>query len=195
MVNFTGESTDNISNNNIYKFFILADDVNESNFKKYNSIYNLSRLIIEYKFPMPLNGDIVITNHSKTITSVNNILYNIEKDVRNNKSKIFTSDTQFKNFKTKVLFWVTGMFNDIIKELDSDNSDKDIIVTVRSNISKHEWELIKILNINAGKAQRSQTIIDCHGNTALGWPDGTVKVFFMTASTGISATMDVEDDW
>ena len=97
MVNFGADNSIKYKN-----FFILTDDINESNFEKYNTIYNKSTLIIDYKFPMPLNSNIVVFNRSKTVSLLDGLLDDLEKQVKNKQSKLFSTETQFRNFKTKV---------------------------------------------------------------------------------------------
>jgi len=110
MIN-TGEKSkstysDLIKSNNI----TIISDINSANRDEIFNIFSNSILYIDKKFNMPTNNNDIISGRSNTISKVNNKLTTINNEVLNHKSQLFTSESQFRNFKIKILFWCYNQF-------------------------------------------------------------------------------------
>lgn len=120
---------------------IIIDDINSKNKEEIFSIIDNCDLYITDRFPMPTNNNEIIGKKSDTIRKINEKLTIVSNDVINHKSTMFSNETQFKNFKIKILFWCAGLFKDIVTKLDEGSTE--LVIVINSKVSKHEYELVK----------------------------------------------------
>lgn len=136
-----------INNNESAKhWMLLIDDINSQNIEYIKSKLENCTLQINTKFPMPLNNnDINIDKSSKSIKSILdrlNIMIGRE-DSAGWVGVKFVNDTQYKNLSTKIKFWLSDLFKDVIKDLDKYKTP--VVYINNDNISKHEWLFITLL--------------------------------------------------
>ena len=111
----------------------LVDDINSTNKNEiFNTIDNCD-LYITQKFPMPTNKNEVAPYNNK----IEELLNDIKENVLKGNSKVITNETQFNNFKIKVNFWCENLFREV-----PDNGT----IVIQNTLSKHEWEMVKLLN-------------------------------------------------
>lgn len=120
----------------------IITDVNSDNKEAVFNIFGNSLLYIDKKFDMPTTNNEIISGRSATLAKVNSKLTEINDEVINKKSKMFASESQFRNFKIKILFWCAEQFNSVIKALD--NKEK-CIVSIYNDLSKHEQLFVEWL--------------------------------------------------
>lgn len=120
----------------------IISDINSANRDEIFNIFSNSILYIDKKFDMPTNNNEIISGRSNTISKVNNKLTTINNEVLNHKSQLFTSESQFRNFKIKILFWCYNQFKDVIDALDT---NKNCVIAIYNTPSKHEQIFIKWL--------------------------------------------------
>jgi len=122
----------------------VIDDVNKENIEQIKATVEVCDKFIDKKFELPTTKNEVITKRSKTISKVYECLTEMHNALLNNKSQYFSSETQFTNFKIKIIFWCTNIFEDVVNHLDNDGSA--LLVINNNNISKHEIMFVNMLN-------------------------------------------------
>lgn len=126
------------------KNLTLIDDINRVNKDEIFKVINGCDLFITSKFKMPPSNTEAKCNTDGVTQRIMAKLNKIEADVKNNNSSMFMNESQFNNFKIKVMYWCSTIFKEVITKLNNDTDT--VTIVVKYTPSKHEWEMIKILS-------------------------------------------------
>ena len=111
----------------------ITDCITNENIEYAKSFYNSCLLYIDKKFELPLNT--AVNTDSEIAIRITDSISEKYRDKLN--------DTQLKNLLTKIKFWCTGLFSNILKDIEDNSSN--IKIFIDSNLSKHEWIIIEEL--------------------------------------------------
>ena len=121
---------------------LVIDDINSTNKEEVFSIIDKCDLYIDSKFSIPTSNKEIIGKRSKVISIMNQLFTELNNAINNKKSKLFTTDTQLRNFKVKLLYWCANDFSSVIEKLDK---QEDVTIVINHELSKHEGIFIRVL--------------------------------------------------
>lgn len=121
---------------------LVIDDINSTNKEEVFSIIDKCDLYIDSKFSIPTSNKEIIGKRSKVISIMNQLFTELNNAINNKKSKLFTTDTQLRNFKVKLLYWCANDFSSVVEKLDK---QEDAIIVINHELSKHEGIFIRVL--------------------------------------------------
>ena len=121
---------------------LVIDDINSTNKEEVFSIIDKCDLYIDSKFSIPTSNKEIIGKRSKVISTMNQLFTELNNAINNKKSKLFTTDTQLRNFKVKLLYWCANDFSSVIEKLDK---QEDVTIVINHELSKHEGIFIRVL--------------------------------------------------
>ena len=73
---------------------------------------------------------------------MNQLFTELNNAINAKKSKLFTTDTQLRNFKVKLLYWCANDFSSVIEKLDK---QENVTIVINHELSKHEKIFVRIL--------------------------------------------------
>lgn len=121
---------------------LVIDDINSANKEEVFSIIDKCDLYIDSKFSIPTSNKEIIGKRSRVVSIMNQLFTELNNAINNKKSNIFTTDTQLRNFKVKLLYWCANDFSNVIEKLDK---QEDAIIVINHELSKHEGIFIRVL--------------------------------------------------
>lgn len=121
---------------------IVIDDINTSNKEEVFNIIDNCDLYIDSKFSAPTSSNEIIGKRSSVVSTMNELFTYINDSIHNRTSGWFTSDTQLRNFKIKLLYWCANDFSSIIDKLDK---HEEVRIVINNEMSKHEKIFIRVL--------------------------------------------------
>lgn len=126
-------------------YIMYTDDINSNNVTELSEFYSLSDLIIDKKFELPATKDTnTIISSSDTIKTINKkINEEIINKFNSGDTTIVNTNTQLDNLISKLNYWVSNVFKDIIEKID--NKQSVIRIFINHNPSTHENIMIKLL--------------------------------------------------
>lgn len=120
----------------------VIDDINTSNKEEVFDIIDNCDLYIDSKFSAPTSNNEIISKRSTVISTMNELFTYINDSIHNKTSKWFTTDTQLKNFKIKLLYWCANDFSNVIDKLDK---HEEVKIVINNEMSKHERIFVRVL--------------------------------------------------
>ena len=121
---------------------LVIDDINSSNKDEVFSIIDKCDLYMDKKFSVPTTNNEIISKRSRTISIMNQLFTELNNSINRKDSAIFTSDTQLRNFKVKLLYWCANDFSRVVEKLDR---QEDVVIVINNEMSKHEKIFIRVL--------------------------------------------------
>lgn len=121
---------------------LVIDDVNSINKEEVFGIIDNCDLYIDSKFSVPTNNNEIISKRSRVISIMNQMFTELNNAIIAKKSQLFTTDTQLRNFRVKLLYWCTNDFSSVVEKLDK---HEDAIIVINHELSKHERIFIRVL--------------------------------------------------
>lgn len=137
-------NTVNIKLNTLLKKnkILVIDDINSTNKEEVFSIIDNCDLYINSKFSIPTSNKEIIGKRSRVISIMNQLFTELNNAMINKKSAMFTTDTQLRNFKIKLLYWCANDFSSVVEKLDK---QEDVVIVINHELSKHEKIFIRVL--------------------------------------------------
>lgn len=118
---------------------IITNDINNDNIQLAKEAYSKADKFMDTKFEIPTTNKIIMNSRNDIVKSLAHRLSEyIADSTENNKM----NETQAKNFKYKMLYWIDELFKDII---DLKVSGRTPLVFIDNKVSKHEWVIIQWL--------------------------------------------------
>ena len=121
---------------------LVIDDINSTNKEEVFDIIDNCDLYIDSKFSVPTSNNEIIGKRSRVISIMNQLFTELNNAMNAKKSPLFTTDTQLRNFKVKLLYWCANDFSSVVEKLDR---QENVTIVINHELSKHEKIFVRVL--------------------------------------------------
>ena len=121
---------------------LVIDDINSTNKEEVFDIIDNCDLYIDSKFSVPTSNNEIIGKRSRVISIMNQLFTELNNAMNAKKSQLFTTDTQLRNFKVKLLYWCANDFSSVVEKLDR---QENVTIVINHELSKHEKIFVRVL--------------------------------------------------